>query len=381
MTHSTLEFTIIRDITHFEKMHSVWNTFLEKSVLDSFFLRHEWLYTWWNVYGKDSPNELFIIALYTSDKLVAIAPFYIDKTLPVLSGGGKILRFIGQGTVWKQTAQSERQDIIIDSSYSVDRILTELADFIHQHRSRWYAASFYAVQQESNLYKLSTLLPNKVRAVGTPMQQALSITLTATFGAFMEQQDELLKAKYDAALEEINKCKDIEFRIMNHASDVESALQSLAQVHCSTARRVQQGACYFDSDAYVNFHEEICNSLSDKQEVEVVSLHISSHLFASICFFRSNDVLSGYLMGNVNVEDFNFSPIFVLTMWAISRAINGGCKRIDFLSAEPMTNEPLEKYGGELASLHHIEWHKSRIRAYCINSVSKLYEGGDLSAI
>jgi CelD/BcsL family acetyltransferase involved in cellulose biosynthesis len=142
MTHSTLEFTIIRDRTHFEKMRSVWNAFLEKSVLDSFFLRHEWLYTWWNVYGKDTSNELFIIALYATDKLVAIAPFYIDKTLPVLSGGGKILRFIGQGTVWKQTAQSERQDIIIDSGYSVDRVLAELADFIHQHRSKWYAASF-----------------------------------------------------------------------------------------------------------------------------------------------------------------------------------------------------------------------------------------------
>lgn len=379
MTHSTLEFTIIRDTTQFGKMRSIWNAFLEQSALDSFFLRHEWLYTWWSVYGKGSLNELFIITLYTADKLVAIAPFYIDKTLPALSGGSKILRFIGQGTVWKQTAQSERQDIIIASGYSTERVLGELADFMHQHRSQWYAASFYAVEQKSNLYKLSTQLPNRVRAIGTPMQRALSVTLAPTFGAFLEQQGELLQAKYDAAIQEVNKCKDIEFRIMNHASDVESALQSLSQVHCSSARRVQQGACYFDSDAYVTFHEKICNSLSDKQEVEVISLHVSSHLLASICFFRSNDVLTGYLMGSVNVEDFKFSPIFVLTMWAMSRAINSGCKRVDFLSAEPVAGEPVEKYGGDMEGLYHIEWHKSRLRAYCINSVSKLYEGVDTS--
>lgn len=380
MTHSTLTFAVVRDIEGFEKLHSVWNPFFEQSCLDSFFLRYEWLYTWWISYGKDSSSELFIITVYSADKLVAIAPFYIDKTLPTLSGGGKVLRFIGQGTVWKQTAQSERQDIIIASGY-VERVISELATFIYQQRSHWYAASFYAIQPDSNLYQLSTQLPHKVRAIGTSMQQALSVTLAPTFGLFMERQGDQLKAQYDAAIQEVNKCNDIEFRIMNHASDVESALQSLAQVYCSNTRRAQQGGCYFDSESYVNFHEKICNSLNNRTDVEVVSLHVSSHLLASICFFRSKDVLNGYLMGNVNMDDFNFSPIFMLTMWAISRAIHNGCKRIDFLSADSMVNESLETYGGQWMPLHHIEWHKSKIRAYCIHSVSKLYEGVDSSTM
>ncbi len=365
-----LQLSFISDVADFKKMNSVWNFFLQKSNTDSFFLRFEWLYTWWEIYGKTKNCDLFIIIVSTADELVAIAPFYIDKGRPSIIRGRKILRLIGQSRVWKETAQSDRQDIVIASGYE-ERVISELSRFLYSKRAHWSAASFYAIHKESNLYKLNSIINSKIHVTEILGHSALSLSLEGTFGTFIDQQNQSFQSKYDATMLELKRYKDIEFRVSNSAAGVESALQSLSQVHCSRIRRINNGVCHFDSESYVNFHEQICSRLTDAGDVEVVSLLNNNSLLASICFFRSGNVLNGYLMGYVCGDDCDFSPIFVLTLWAVSRAINRGCRRIDFLSTESTGLDPSAQYGGQLSPLYNVKWHKNRMHAYFVKSAGK----------
>lgn len=72
-------------VEQFRALHSQWNTLVEQSIHPQPFLLWEWIFTWWEVYQKPD-YRLLVLAVYDGDKLLAIAPFYIDNSHWMLRG-------------------------------------------------------------------------------------------------------------------------------------------------------------------------------------------------------------------------------------------------------------------------------------------------------
>ena len=62
----------------FNSLKDRWNTFLAESPANSFFLRWEWLWNWWKVYGEAN-FTLCILLVYRDAELIGICPFYLTK--------------------------------------------------------------------------------------------------------------------------------------------------------------------------------------------------------------------------------------------------------------------------------------------------------------
>jgi CelD/BcsL family acetyltransferase involved in cellulose biosynthesis len=75
---SNLSISVIDNFKDWQELAPQWNRLLEESESATFFLTWEWLSSWAEC-CFDNYRSLFILSFYEKDKLVGIAPFYIQK--------------------------------------------------------------------------------------------------------------------------------------------------------------------------------------------------------------------------------------------------------------------------------------------------------------
>ena len=118
---------IIQDRNKFRNMSLEWNSLLEKSNVFSVYLSWEWLYTWWEIFGKTQNWELFIVTVRENGELVGIAPF-IKRQIKVLGIINRIsIEFLGTGEDEKDEVCSNYLDIIVKANSK------EVYDLIFEH--------------------------------------------------------------------------------------------------------------------------------------------------------------------------------------------------------------------------------------------------------
>ncbi len=133
---------IIESMEEFERMCTSWNKLLRQSISDTIFLTWEWLYTWAEHYIVEG-RKLFIIAVYTKDDLIGIAPFYIN---PIKSSFFKIrqIEFLGS----PETA-SDYLDILVQRGKEKE-IAKYLYDFLFlKVSSKWDSILLRDIPSES----------------------------------------------------------------------------------------------------------------------------------------------------------------------------------------------------------------------------------------
>lgn len=73
----TYSVQVIKTLEEFQELSPTWNTLLCQSRSDTVFLTWEWLYAWASCF-LNSRRRLFVLCVHRSDKLVGIAPWYIE---------------------------------------------------------------------------------------------------------------------------------------------------------------------------------------------------------------------------------------------------------------------------------------------------------------
>lgn len=72
-----MEIRIIKDINGFQALEEAWNELSSVTPIKSAFLTWTWLYSWWNVYGKD--KNLWLLTAWSEESLIGIAPLMLEK--------------------------------------------------------------------------------------------------------------------------------------------------------------------------------------------------------------------------------------------------------------------------------------------------------------
>jgi len=117
------------DEKRFLSSQNEWQNLLKNSNADHLFMSWQWMSQWWINWGSPKSDELRIIAIYSKDELVGIAPLYLYKStylkalLPI-----KRLQFMGSryrgssgirseylGTIVKQGLETEVSTLIISA--------------------------------------------------------------------------------------------------------------------------------------------------------------------------------------------------------------------------------------------------------------------------
>lgn len=76
-----MEFTLYRSFKDLESLAVDWNTLLNKCFTHVPFLRHEYLYTWWETRGGGEwpDSDLVVVAAHQNGRLAGVAPLFSAK--------------------------------------------------------------------------------------------------------------------------------------------------------------------------------------------------------------------------------------------------------------------------------------------------------------
>lgn len=367
----SLEIITIKHSEGMVKLKKDWNQLLESSGQTSNFLSYAWQYAWWMNHARIIGGELSIVCVYSSDKLAAIVPLYIDEGSSLRS-----LRFIGQSARDQLVPICVQADIIIDIC---DSLLNEqIMGLLVQHFRglvRRYNFKINSLCEPSPLYTLVRKLPKQYRLQHNAQFSILSIALPKTFECFIQSQDSCWLEPYRQYQEECVSLEGkLEYRFYTKPHEMYSGIESFSQISCSRQRRNTGGDCSFDSDEYMSFHESLSFQLAAKEKGVIASVILDGHLLASACYFIENKKLQIYQFAEIKNSKLGMFPAGLMLMLAIiEHAINDGYESISILLERADNDSEVLCIRGKEQRLYNVRWFKNRGRVYLESSVRKLY--------
>jgi CelD/BcsL family acetyltransferase involved in cellulose biosynthesis len=112
-----LRVTAHETLPSFRQLEKYWNELLEDSYTNTIFLRFEWLLAWWE--SMSSGRTLYVLAVWDGQRLVAAAPFCIERQVL----GVRAIEFIGDGSADLSDVIVRREcngalDVLLDSLFA-----------------------------------------------------------------------------------------------------------------------------------------------------------------------------------------------------------------------------------------------------------------------
>ena len=112
--------SVIECTEKFECLKSEWTKLLLKSNANDLFMSWEWLFSWWQVWGNQERDSLFIIVITRKKSIIGIVPLMLSNSLSIPYFGGKRLQFIGSH--WKHipSVRTEYFSPIFDMEFETE---------------------------------------------------------------------------------------------------------------------------------------------------------------------------------------------------------------------------------------------------------------------
>jgi CelD/BcsL family acetyltransferase involved in cellulose biosynthesis len=318
-----LELITIHNAKDFYALRNEWNDLLEKSDQNTIFLRWEWLYIWWQVYGT-GPNQLCIYIIKDNGRLVAIAPFYRTKKYLFFSE----MRFLGSNVICSDYLNiiltKNREDALmdfllsaLDEAKSWDAL--ELKNMLSSSSSVAAVESFF----EGRGYKASLVRENTVCPyvyLNSPWEN-ISDSFSSQIRNIVSRKSKKLEKNFTVSYFNVKSDEDIK-----------KNLPEFLRLSRLRFNEKKMHSPFLDSKFYA-FHEKIISELSKKHMVKFDFLKVNDTLMAGTYIYRYNK-RDYYYQSGFDPAWSNYSPGTLLFYHSIKNAHDTGQEEYDFLQGD-----------------------------------------------
>ncbi len=313
----------IEDAAGFEKLRDEWDTLLETSASNCFFLTWEWLYPWWKHLSGD--RTLRIVTLRSGGELVAIAPLAsrprrLARLVPFRS-----LEFIGADRVC-----SDYLDLIIKRGREPEA-LDALAEYLSHEKLMIEMAN---VRRKS----LATQLTAELERHGwSRSEETIAVCpFTSLAGhswhSYLASLGSEHRYNFRRRLKNVTKMAHMRFEEARAPAQTQHMLEELVALH-NMRWRDRGGSDAFDAPDLIAFHEEVTQLALDRGWLRLYLLTLDGRAAAGLYGFQYNATFSFMQAG--------FDPAYrkqsvgLLAMGlAIKNAIEEGMDECDMLRGD-----------------------------------------------
>jgi len=324
MLLSKLKIEKIQSIDAFSALEREWNALLNLSEESTFFLKWDWMFTWWEHFG--SQEGLFILLIKKpSGELLGVAPFYINtkwQGLPI-----KALSYIGSEPI-----SSEYLDIICAPEYKKD-ITDSIADFLSKQNFLWDCIALNDTLGDSVSY---TLLQKKISDRGfVSVNDGCQLCPYLELPGSEEELLDKLSSQLRSTIKRKTKKMLTDGITFDFTSDVEvigSHMNSLFSLHqkCWNARGMPGT---LKDENKKKFHLNIAANLLPKNNIRLYTLKESDKIIAALYGFQYGGSIF-YFQSGYDPEWSKYSPGTLLMWKAMNNAIQEGAQIFDFLRGD-----------------------------------------------
>lgn len=127
--HDELRISVITDPAEFRSMETRWRELLCRSDANPLFMSWAWQFSWWETWGEHLGLDLYLLVANRGDRLVGIAPLYLDRI--ALAGRLPVnrLQFVGNAFRRRGTVRTEYLEFITERQ-SADEVCMAFASYI-----------------------------------------------------------------------------------------------------------------------------------------------------------------------------------------------------------------------------------------------------------
>lgn len=337
---------LVTDGEQLKEIKDDWDELLESSQSSSVFLTWEWMYTWWNYFGRDTILRIVAVRNGTG-RLIGLAPLCIRRKKGVLPVN--VLIFMGTMCV-----SSEYLDVIAEPGYEGD-VSSALLETLQKDDRSWDYAMFSDLLDSSVVIRH---LKDNLQAAGHLIRQDLSqscpyLPLPAEKEDFHnslgKEMRSTLKRRTRRLLE-----MGAEIRMINEPEGIADAFQSLFQLHQKrwTLRGLSGN---FREEQIRSFHLEVAGHFLEKEWLRLYLLKIRDNIIASLyCFQYKGRVF--YFQSGFDPQWGSKSPGTVLMGYGIQDSIDQRMEEFDYLRG-------LEPY--------KFRWTSKVRKTWCLTAIPK----------
>jgi CelD/BcsL family acetyltransferase involved in cellulose biosynthesis len=314
----------VADTRSFKSLNSQWNHLLSQSESDNIFLTWEWVFHWWQVYGKGKKLRVLVVKDPQGD-IVAIAPLYLHAK--TFLGGLSVneIRFLGTG----EDVSPDYLDFIIRRGFeseSVDTLVGHLAfengwDIIHLTDMLSTSITTEVIRK---------VAVNKgLKVEGSERATCPYIRLLPDWDAYMRSLSSNMRFNIKRRIRNLQKDFKAKYFVWQDVEGLEYVMGRLASLH--NKRWEEKGAPHsFSSEQYNAFHQAVAKEFARKGWLQLSCLELNDQIVAILYDYRYRDKIY-YYQGGFDPSLYKYSLGLVLRAYVIQEAIKNGIREIDLL--------------------------------------------------
>lgn len=299
-----------------------WNRILSQTSGANAQLTHEWLSSWWEVFGQD--KTLCLVSVTDGDRIVGMAPL-VGQT--IMDTAGFVLRkltFAGDGVTDYHdllTVPEQRKEII--------RLLLEYLagqewDVIHLRNVRGDSPNLPVLREALRKTPLSVLERVNIRSPYVPIDGSW----TDYYGRLSKNMRSDIRRRSN----HLAKVGKVQFVRIHEIDEVAPALEIIKSIHIK-CRQAQGGTSWFADAQRYRFASLVLERFSRHQWLDVVYLMLDGQVIAYYLGFAYNNVVHFWNTG-FNPAFSQFSPGKVLLYHWLQDSFAQGYREFDFMVGE-----------------------------------------------
>ncbi len=315
----SLKITYYDDPSVFETLAPEWNALVQHSIADSVFNTVEWLSSWWAAY---QPGELWVVTIREGDReddrLLAIAPWFIDTTNPE----ERVLRIVGCFEV------TDYLDCIIDRDCT-EPLYELLAEQLAENRDRFDRICLCNLPEVSPTYtRLTSYLQQHGFITRVEVEEVCPvIPLPESWDAYLEQLDKRNRHELRRKLRRAGGADVIDWYIVDESHDLQAELGYFLELMADSA---PDKARFLEDSNNTTFFKRVMPLMAEKGWLHLIFLTINGERAATYLNFDYNKRMMVYNSG-LSQKYSTWSAGIILLAKHIRYAIENGYTDYDFL--------------------------------------------------
>jgi CelD/BcsL family acetyltransferase involved in cellulose biosynthesis len=309
----------IATIKEFQESRDAWNKLALAMSFPSIFCTWEWIYTWWEHFGRD--YEPVILFVYKDAELVGILPLAYHKTLNGALFSRK-LSYCGSMELYP-----DHLDIIC-SKEDAEQCLDAVFEFLRSEYKEWDMLNISLFSEGSNLFDYLSRKDFYFDSEIKQISVAPYITLSGSFDEFSRTLSGNLRKNIRASKRKLLEQYDIKY-ILCDPLQSHYGLKTLFTLHEQRAKR-KNILSTFNVEHIVNFHNSLVQRISKNGWLWLGYLRNEEKVIAaSYCFAFGGHIFS-YQKG-IDTEWERYSSGTIINYETIKEAFSKNYKEFDFL--------------------------------------------------
>ena len=319
--------SIVSSSAGFDLLEDEWNALITQSD-STIFQTYEWLHTWWKYYNRPS-DQLHILRFTCDEKLVGIAPLFIEHRRTLGARIYSRLRFIGAGL-------SDYLEFILRPGYE-GTVFLAFAEHLQSHIQEWDIFDIEDVSKRSPLTQVLPLVLKKHSFAlywyqGTVCPSIVLPTIEeVSVKALGPMQSSNFKRKFKKLEQGFGAAVTL---YRDQADDIEKGIEEFSSVHAG--RWKSQGyPSAFDEPKQRAFHIDFSRKFAQRGWLRLYILKANEEPVAAIYDFNYGERIYMYQCNAYGTDAImKQSPGYIVRSIAIEEGIKEGMRVFDFLRGD-----------------------------------------------